>query len=337
MKKLFIALALFCVAVSCERPFDFQSESGACLYMQAVVDNGYLVVSPHYAVPVNGGEAPSGSIRMDMQVNGFSQPMETLLMAGDEVTVHLEADGVPGASGSTRVPSAPLVIDWTQERVQVDTIDATRISFMLDHAPQEGEYFGIQILMETSVLYMDGSMLEQNSWLTPGYILSAAESGKFDLADFMQVNFDGSTLGGKEFRPLTLVTRKQFEGEVYSFYLNSFDTGMLDRLRDGMSGGETGVAGGGIASGEIGNGQGKEDPDPGRIPIGLETAYHFYFASLSSEFYQYAKTLYQSNFDFLSNMGFTPANFTWSNVEGGLGFVGAISGVWIGPLEINIK
>ena len=62
--------------------------------------------------------------------------------------------------------------------------------------------------------------------------------------------------------------------------------------------------------------------------------YVFTFSQLSREFYQFAKALYQSNFDFLSNMGFTPANFTWSNVDGGLGFVGALNSVTLGPIEI---
>lgn len=337
MRKFLSLMTLLLVAASCEIPFDFRSESGACLYMQAVVNNGYLNVTERYAVPVNGGEAPTGPIRMDMQVNGTSMPVETTLKAGDEVSVHLDADGVPHASGSTRIPPAPVITQWTQEEVQADTIHATRIAFTLDHAPEEGEYYGIRIQMQTTVSYMDGSTDMRVAWLTPGYILSAAESGKFDLEDFMQVNFDGSYLGGSDFQPITLVTRKQFEGPVYSFYLNSFDAGMLNGLRENMPGGETGVAGGGIISGGVGGGGGQQNPDPGKIPMGTQTQYHLLFSRLSEEFYQYAKTLYQSNFDFLSNMGFTPANFTWSNVDGGLGFVGALSEVYIGPIEIKLK
>ena len=45
--------------------------------------------------------------------------------------------------------------------------------------------------------------------------------------------------------------------------------------------------------------------------------------------------MYQSNFDFLANMGLIPANFTWSNVDGGMGFVGAISTYSLDPIDIR--
>ena len=61
------------------------------------------------------------------------------------------------------------------------------------------------------------------------------------------------------------------------------------------------------------------------------TEYTFTFCRLSEEFFLFAKALFQSNFDFLSNMGLIPANFTWSNVKGGLGVVGAVSSVTLGP------
>ena len=63
--------------------------------------------------------------------------------------------------------------------------------------------------------------------LTPGYILTAAESVGFDLADFVQVNFNGYYLGCQEYIPLTLIDRKQFDGPTYRFYLNSFDASIL--------------------------------------------------------------------------------------------------------------
>ncbi len=56
---------------------------------------------------------------------------------------------------------------------------------------------------------------------------------------------------------------------------------------------------------------------------------------LSKEFYYYAKAQYQSNFDFLSNMGLTPANFTYSNIRGGIGLIGAISTTCTEPFIIE--
>ncbi len=87
-------------------------------------------------------------------------------------------------------------------------------------------------------------------------------------------------------------------------------------------------------SGQVGGegGGGGGEVDPSQIPVQCTTRYYFVLFRLSPEFYYYARALYQSNFDFLANMGLVPANFTWSNVEGGLGFVGAVSYSSVGPL-----
>ena len=92
------------------------------------------------------------------------------------------------------------------------------------------------------------------------------------------------------------------------------------------------MAGGGIVSGEVGGqpgGDQEENPwdpenlDPSKICYSIVSEYRFEILRLSPEFFYYAKALYQSNFYFLSNIGLTPANFTYTNVDGGLGFVGA--------------
>ena len=55
---------------------------------------------------------------------------------------------------------------------------------------------------------------------------------------------------------------------------------------------------------------------------------------LSEELYNYFKAQYLMEFNMLSNFGVTPPNFTYSNVLGGLGIVGGISGVRTQWLEL---
>ena len=343
-KALHILLwALLTSLSACEIPFELKQEGEPRIYLQCIGDGSGIYVNPTYAAPLAAKSASLEHLSVQLQVNGSpvdvqqlndgSYFSDTRLQGGDLLDVSVKADGMAPASGSTRAPSKPVVQDVQLKNMQVDTIKATRVSLTLDHAPVEGEYFGIQILANTQISYMDGTSQEFVTYLTPGYILSAAESGNFDLEDFVQVNFDGTVLGGKDFMPITLITQKQFEGNVYSFYLNSFDTSILDNIRKSMPGGDTGVIGGGIISGDIGTGTGGL-PDPSKIPTGMETVYYVSFSALSAEFYSYAKTLYQSNFDFLSNMGLTPANFTWSNVTGGLGFVGALATCRLDAIQI---
>lgn len=321
MKKFLSIFACLLLAASCEIPFELDQVGDTKIYVQGIVNNGEVFVTAQLAQPI------TGKVQADV-------PMEIeKSWDGDEFSLRVRTSGVAPASGRTTVPPPVEIRDMTWQRVQVDTIDAVDVRLTLDHAPGEGEYYGIQILQHYEVIYKDGSTEEMDIYGTPGYILTASESVSFDLEDFMQVNFDGRYLGGADYMPLTLITQKQFEGNVYRFYLDSFDTSILDGIRERMPEGDTGVVGGGIVSGQVGPGSGGQGFDPGKIPVAMKTTYTFTFYRLSREFFLYAKAMFQSNFDFLANMGLIPANFTWSNVEGGLGFVGAVNSTTLGPFE----
>ena len=344
MRKFLNMLALLLLAVSCEIPFDLDQAGEARIYVQAIVKRGHVHIVPMVAQAVNGEPVPVSSIQVQAELNGVPLQVEKgdsiwysasypLLEEGDEVAVTVRAGALAPATGRTRFPPPLSVEDFSWERVQVDTIDAVAVSVRLDHEPGEREFFGILIHRHDHLLLPDGSYLSFYNYITPGYILTADEMARFDLEDFMQVNYDNRFLGGRDYQPLTFVTQKQFEGDTYRFYLNSFDASILGRIRNGMPGENTGAAGGGIVSGEVGPpGGGGQTPV---VPIARRTFFYITICRLSESFYNYAKALYQSNFDFLANMGLIPANFTWSNVEGGMGFVGAISMYTLDPIEIS--
>jgi len=321
MKKYLFLFTCLLLAVSCEIPFELDQTGEAKIYVQGIVNNGEVFVTAQLAQPVTGKIQADAPMEIDQTWDG------------DAFSLRVRTAGVAPVSGRTTVPPPVEIRDMAWQRVQVDTIDAVDIRFTLDHAPGEGEYYGIQILQHYEITYQDGSSEEMDVYGTPGYILTASESVSFDLEDFMQVNFDGRYLGGVDYMPLTLITQKQFEGKEYQFYLDSFDASILDGIRGRMPDGDTGMAGGGIISGGVGPGSGGQGFDPGKIPVDMKISYTFTFYRLSREFFLYAKAMFQSNFDFLANMGLIPANFTWSNVEGGLGFVGAVNAVTLGPFE----
>ncbi len=343
-----LALALLTAILSaCEIPFELRQDAQPKIYLQGIASGDSVVVTPLYAAPITTETAVHiPSLRVELRVNGELRQAEQkegrapfvshglALQEGDEVEVTVSGEGLQ-ATGRSFVPHQPRIEHMEWEEVQIDSINAIRVRLTLDEAPGEDDFYGIRIPCRQTYYYLDGHEEQQLLYFTPGYILSAADSGSFDLEDFLQLNYDGSTLGSTgAYVPLTLLTRKQFEGKVYSFYLNSFDAGILQRIRDSLPEGETGMAGGGIVSGEVGGdpgGNGDNDPwdpdnlDPSQIFYAIDSEYRFEILRLSPEFFYYAKALYQSNFDFLSNMGLTPANFTYTNVEGGLGFVGAES------------
>ncbi len=337
MKRILhiVALGSILALSACEIPFDIKQEGVSKIYVQAIANQNMIMVQPVHAAALGETFQKDMPFEATMTVNGESVPLEgenpyycfMALEEGDEIDVTVKADGLQTVQGHTTVVPTPEITDMTWEEVQVDTIEATRVTLTLDHAPLEDEYYAVQIMGNMTTVYSDGSSTNFSFFDIPGYILSVVETGKIDLEDFLQLDYvGGGTLRNGSNHPFTLLTTKHFKGNQYTFYLNSLDRRFLDQLRDNMPDEDTGIAGGGIVSGEVGGSQsGGEGSSgkPGAIPIGLKTSYYFFIYRLSPEFYQYAKALYQSNFDFLSNMGLTPANFTYTNVTGGMGFVGS--------------
>lgn len=345
MKKFPYIATLLLLAVSCEIPFDLDQDGEPRIYVQAIVKRGHVHIVPMVASPVNGEAVPLSSIQVQASLNGEPLKVEKgdsiwysasypLLEEGDEVAVTVRSGSLAPATGSTRFPLPMSVEDFSWKRVQVDTIDAVSVSVRLDHEPGEKEYYGIRIFRQDHLLLPGNTYMSFQNYLTPGYILTADEIARFDLEDLMQVNYDDRYLGGRDYQPLTFLNRKHFEGDTYHFYLNSFDASILSRIRDNRPGGNSGTAGGGSGSGDVvpPDGGGEQTPV---TPIGRRTIFSIAICRLSPEFYFYAKALFQSNFDFLANMGLVPANFTWSNVEGGMGFVGAIHWYNLDPIEIT--
>lgn len=347
MKRFLSILTLTAALSACEIPFDIRQEGTPKVYVQTVVTETSARITTRFAAPV--GYSGDGQLRnrhllvslngteLDVEADpadpdGFSVPFPKSLQAGDRISVQIGADGVPDVSGSTVWLRTPQWTDFVYKMIPAGESMAREVRIRLDEAPGPDDYFGIQILKNTEIQYADERIETYDSYLTPGYILTEADSGGFDLEDFMQVNYDGSVLGGSSsYQPLTLLSQKQFDEAEYRFYLDSFDGSILGDITDRLPEGDTGIAGGGIVSGEAGQTpEEDENPDPDDLPVGIRYRYTIRLYRLSPDTYYYAKALFQSNFDFLANMGLTPANFTWSNIRNGLGFVGTVQecGCW---------
>lgn len=343
MKRILPIFTLGLLMASCEIPFEIEQDGEPQIYLQCIAANGGVFVSPQYAAPVGQSVREGVSFDVDLQVNG--QDVEAtsqdgrlftnslLLKEGDEVSVQVKADGMAPASGHTRFIAKPLITDLTLEMVpkeeEGELSDLFKVGLKLDETPSPEEHYGLQIVCQTRSYYSDRNVEDKSFYLIPSYIRDESDSWSFNLEDYIQVNYDGCRLGGNEaYRPLTILPSKRFHGKTYYFYLGGYDEELLNEIRDSMPEGDTGMAGGGIVSGDVGEGGpsegGEEDGDERKLL--LQTArYEFILYRMSDEFFYYFKALYQSNFDFLSNMGLTPANFTYSNVSGGLGMVGSAS------------
>ncbi len=338
MKTLFkaIAAATFGLALlhSCEIPFSLEDTAAPKIYLQCIPAPDSTVLQVLYAAPAVGSrteKGPAFSPGISFLVNGQPRPFKDLgdgryvsydpLKEGDEIRVDVTARDLPSASGKTVVPPVPHITETVVRTEEVDTATVRKVTLTLDRAPEEGEYYGIQIRRRTVVLYTDGTFDDLDIYIVPGKLSNLLESGTVTMDDFVQVNFTDGLFNGFLDHPMTLLTAKQFEGNKYAFYLDSFDTEFWTSLTE-------------IDWENLPErdedwqdywGRDREGEEDTRVPAGSATYCQIFLYRLSPETYRYAKALFQSNFNFLANMGLIPANFTYSNVDGGLGVVGALS------------
>lgn len=59
--------------------------------------------------------------------------------------------------------------------------------------------------------------------------------------------------------------------------------------------------------------------------VTIHSRYKLLVSKVSEEFYLYSMALYKSTGDVLATLGLAPPQFAWSNIEGGMGFCGALA------------
>lgn len=338
---------------ACEGSFEIEQGGAYKIYVQAIANSSFVYITPHLATPV-GAEQKEAAFTVEARVNGeplhiqkiereeglpyyLAMPSSVLnpFQEGDEIKIKVSCPDAKEVSGSTSVYSGNPIIGAEIENYLMfkdaqNERYGKKVKLILDRAPEAGEHYALKITMVSELYYSDGRTSTQIYHRAPGYLTSQLELTQFDFEDYMRFNFDETYLGGSgEYQPLTLLPDHRFDGNTYTFYLGGWDEELIRDITNNTPRGDGNIAGGDIASGNVGSGKeenpGKEAPPSGSIVAALLGSYLFTLYRISDEFYYFSKALYQSNFDFLSNMGLTPANFTYSNVDGGLGFVGFCS------------
>ena len=160
MKKVFYILSMLLLAASCEIPFQLEQNGKARIYVQGIVHNGEVFVSTQVANPVSGKQL--GQVPIDVHTS----------FDGDRFSLEARADGMATASGSTTVPPLPDLVDISAKTFPIDTLTVTQVTFKLNHAPAEGEYYGIRIRRDQHLVFEDGTEKDTTSYATPGYILT---------------------------------------------------------------------------------------------------------------------------------------------------------------------
>ncbi|MBQ9702525.1 MAG: DUF4249 family protein [Bacteroidales bacterium] len=334
MKRILhiLSLGTLLSLAACEGSFEIEQGGEYKIYVQAIANSSFVYITPRLAAPV--GSAPKETeFTVEAQVNGeplriqkiereeggpcyLAMPSSVLdaFEEGDEIKIKVSCPDAKEASGSTTVYSGNPIIGAEIENYLMFKDDRTerygkKVKLILDREPEAGEHYALKIMIVSELYCSDGRTTTQIYHRAPGYLTSQMELTRFDFEDYMRFNFDETYLGGSgEYQPLTLLPDHRFEGHTYTFYLGGWDEDFIRDIVNNTPQGDGSIAGG--------------DTPSGSIVAARPGSYYFTLYRISDEFYYFAKALYQSNFDFLSNMGLTPANFTYSNVDGGLGFVG---------------
>lgn len=274
------------------------------------------------------------------------------LSSGDRIDISVKCDGAPTASAGTVIPPVPEIASVSIEPAVDDTTNVSkRVTVKLSRPVQEGEYMGMRILEKNTIVtartVTDSSLLapglpplpftpvklqiDTNYFYTyklPGQVASRQDLNSLDLDAFANADYLGGPTeeGRNVIGSMMLMTAKQFDGDTYSFYVSRgrwYDSLIPDDFefpeREYDFERETD--------------DGEAPPETIEIPEENTTYYLLDNADyvvevyrLSEELYNYLKARYLMNFNLLSNFGVTPPNFTYSNVRGGLGIVGGISG-----------
>lgn len=365
MKSLlsrFAALAALLLPVlnGCQIPFELDHAAPARIYVQCVPADGQTVLQILYAAPaygnsrslfdfhasnvslqVNGQEVP---VREDEDENGVRDGRfisDVALKEGDAVSVSVSGPDVPTVTGSTVIPRRPTILSVTHEDIQLDTISGTRVTLSLDWVPGEEDYYGVQIAQRMLLHYVKFEELGTDTvvtYITPGQMLSIAEAGSVDMDGYVQVNYTDGLLGRGIDAPMRLLKARQFDGQQYSCYLNSLDASLMAQwLGPNRLPGWLNPNSGDPDDDTPEDEQDGEDDglDPDKLYFSTTVEYNFIVYQLAPELFHYGKALYHSNFDFLSNLGLTPANFTYSNISGGLGVVGALARTETGFIRLD--
>lgn len=371
--KQFICIIVFgLLACACQIPFSIDNISEPRFFVELIPAAGEdaTTMKIAYAIPAYG-EKPAEFYKLDtndinLEINGKRVAAENLewenrgeswktglpcrFAAEDRVSVTVSGNKVPTASASTVIPEPPVIssvdISKIEEKKEEEDSYGRRVVVKLDRDVVDGEYYGIEILLQEEMYFARLTMgmpptvlidtIKYENYISPGQIASMSDINNMDLDAFASVSYRyGGLLSEGDFymldeimfsayRPMSLLGARQFDGNSYSFYINA-DFSIGDML-GGMDFGDEDYI---EPQQEFADGEklpdDPEEPTEFMFPLGSKTWYQIEVFRLSDELYNYCKAQYLKDYNILSNFGVTPPNFTYSNVSGGLGIVGGIS------------
>lgn len=326
LRKIPYLGALCLIVSSCEFDFPLKGNSDPKIFIECFPCNqDTTFIKVQYAKSLTGSDAPGKEISaMSLKADGQEIALQeedgklfTLyaFKPGQEVSITASVPGIEDAVGTTHIPSAPAKPAITFEVLPKDDTQEERLKVRIDVGRDVGkeDFLGLQIAKEKVYTSEGKDDILISSYMNLSQELSFDNIQEIDMDGFCEVSFEKGKMEQYGDHPMYLLTYRQFKNGVYTNFLSSVTHDDLWEILPDIDWTQVG-----------------EDFDYEAFTEPY-LDYHvtkyrlkFFIYNLSDECYYYAKAQYISNFDMLANMGLIPANFTYSNISGGLGNIGGL-------------
>lgn len=311
----------------------------------------YSLSAGDVLISVNGKAMPLDDSQIESDGNMFTLRPGCRFAPGDKVRVEVKGHGVKDIHAETTVPQMPEIASVVLEKVQRDSSEATRVLMTLPSAVSDRDYYGLKTAIRTTAVSMTVPKMPPMPQFRPsaafplpvqldttvsviytsaGQIATTADINNLDLDGFASISFENGFISSGLFRgePMMLLSSRRFDGAEYSFYVNSLDSFSWSDIDfdfdEPVLPDEPEIPDEPDEPVDPEEPEEPEMPDP-KILISSKQEIRLELYRLSDELYNYCKAQYLVSFNMLSNFGVTPPNFTYSNIIGGIGIVGAMS------------
>lgn len=326
LKRLFYILLSLVALSGCKFGFEVENDADPGVYLSCIASPDSISYYLRYASPlgVNAGDIPDVKV-LESSISVSGQPLSQnpliveedikvypvggMLGAGDEVRIRVRTEDLGDLDARTAIP----------ERIALDSVALVRTDMMgiimddftirLDRQPEEGEYVGLFMSRTVSPDEMrwdwgwmeepiDSLEVSDIKYLSPATTVANNADVELCQVDFCWPRYIRTwSMGYGQDQPFTVIPAAAFRNKEVSLMVTSFSA-----IYGGYPGSEE-----------------ETEAEP------FDPMYTFTVMSVSEEFYRYSLAVHRSRTDFLALMGLAPAQFAWSNVDGGFGLCGAIS------------
>lgn len=311
---LFIYAALTAAAVSCEYDFELKGmPQEPCLYIECLPgESDTTFIYLHAAVPVGNGAAAVpenlADAAVSFSVNGETRDVTLhrtgeseavfcspyIAKGGDRLAMSASLEGFPSVSSSTVIPATVPDFDVKMEKRDRDLIITVTIR---DDNPQEDDYYCVNFVKREKIIDYRGERTN-----TECYQCELTDSKEYP-------NMVNSGI---------MVMHEDTDRECYVF-------SDKEKAADGTKSISI--------KGYYEENTLYVDSDTGEIQLSRDYKYMVECKRLSPEAFFYYRSRYDIDWNDLAYLGWAPANFAYTNIDGGVGVFGGAAKASSGWLD----